>query len=218
MKIIILTLSILFSVQSSLGKERLRSYKFFKKHALSEKPKYKYNQYEGIISGASALLIGNVGYFTTDSKSMKLTYSLVQTIGFLNIGKGVYDYYRPQIYAEQYKLLRSYKSSSKANTVEYFSHGIIKNIALEDKAKRLSVLYTSSLLASQYLINIIGDKLRGDENDQLNNIYYFLAGVNTVAAAYSYFSRSIYEEHYYSITPVVIPSSKIIGLQASFQF
>jgi hypothetical protein len=62
-----------------------------------------------------------------------------------------------------------------------------------DRAKRISLLWSSSLLTMQYALNAFVSK---DVSQDLKDIYLFLGGVNAIVATYSYFHKSDYEEYY----------------------
>jgi hypothetical protein len=61
---------------------------------------------ETIFSGVIAFVIGNVGFYTTKSSVLKLGYSGVQTIGIINVGRGIYDVNSPSMEAELYHFLQ----------------------------------------------------------------------------------------------------------------
>ncbi len=173
--------------------DSLKHYTFLRAESLNDKKKYRYNEFEDIISGAAAFVVGNIGFFSVDSKVLKLGYSGIQTIGIVNIGKGIYDYYRPLVKAQQQSMLKNYQSSDKKSTMEYFSKEILKTLAQEERAKRLSLFYGSTLLTVQYGINVSF----GNTPKSLKNIYYFLGGVNAIVALYTYFFPSKIEEFIY---------------------
>lgn len=100
---------------------------------------------------------------------------------------------------------------------------MIKIFAEEEKAKRIQLLWGSSLLATQYLINATST----ETPEELKDIYKFLAGVNMIVIGYSYFYKQKYEKFYYSKTALIpkpmlfgVPSKKkvIAGLGLSFKF
>ncbi|MCO4753111.1 MAG: hypothetical protein KC478_01445 [Bacteriovoracaceae bacterium] len=183
--------------------------KFLREQALQNQKKFKYNRYESIISGGLAFIVGNIGYYGTDSSTLKVAYSGIQTIGILNVGQGIYDYYRPVFDTELYLALREPKTAPKR---------IIKVFAQEEKAKRLSLLYKSSLLATQYFANAF----LGDTDDSLKDVYTFLGGVNLIVVGYATFYKDKYEEYYYSnyLTPSVfrMKDSFVAGLSYTKSF
>jgi hypothetical protein len=158
----------------------------------NRKSTYLYNPYENIISGVAAFLIGNVGYFTTNSTPLSVAYSGIQTIGIVNVGRGAYEYYRPDFEKNLYDL--SLNSADKKNDPQYLSKDIVRLFAEEARAKRLALLYTSSLLATQYFANA----MIGNQANSLKSIYYFLGSVNLIVVGFSYFHKNAYEEYYYS--------------------
>ncbi len=164
------------------------AYQFLKKKSLESRPTYEFNKYEDIISGSIAFAIGNIGYFTTDSSTLKIAYSGVQTVGIVAVGHGIYDYYYPHFDTRLLELL-----SKKRMTRGELSDGYVSLLGEMERAKRLSLLWSSSLLTAQYALNsFLGDDVPSD----LKDIYLFLGGVNAIVATYSYFSMSDYEEYY----------------------
>lgn len=213
------------SHSSELSSEQLNYYDFFINEYKDEanKKSYKYNRYEDIISGLAAWTIGNIGWFAASSDSLKIAYSVVQTIGLLNVGKGIYNVYRPHTEKEYYNLIKN-QSHNHHDQENYWSEGIMRVVATEKRAKRLSLFYTSSLLAIQYAINVFID----DTPDDIENIFYFLGGVNLIVAGYSYFAIDKYEKYYfqnkeiksYQINPTVFRINNVTtpGLQLSYMF
>lgn len=157
-----------------------------------KKHTYKHNKYENIISGSAAFLIGNVGYFTTNSTPLSVAYSGIQTIGILNVGRGAYDLYRPDFEKDLYEI--SFNYSNTAARPQQLSLDIVKLFAEEARAKRLALLYTSSLLSMQYFANA----MIGNQANSLKSIYYFLGSVNLIVVGFSYFHKNPYEAFYYS--------------------
>lgn len=180
---------------STFSKEKSKSLKFLKSESLKNKKKYRYNQYESVFSGGAAFVLGNIGYYTTESISLKMAYSGIQTIGIFNIGQGIYDYHRPVFDKELYNVAK------KTNHSEQTASGIIKIFAKEERAKRLSLLWKSSLLATQYFSNAYLDNTQ----DDLKEIYKFLGGVNLIVVGYTLFFKNKYEEFVYtSFSPVLL--------------
>lgn len=171
----------------------MESLTFLKNQADIQKKEFRYNQYEDIITGGLGFLVGNIGYHETDSASLKLAYSGIQTIGILNVGQGVYDYYRPLFDKEIYQALTRRKNTASE---------IVRIFAQEERAKRLSLLYKSSLLSAQYFANAY----LGNTEENLKDIYKFLGGVNLIVVGYALFYQDKYEKFYYSnsISPVAI--------------
>lgn len=182
-------LLILFLLTSGLcSAAETSAYKFLKQKSAESRPEYEFNEYEDILSGSIAFLIGNVGYFTTDSSTLKIAYSGVQTVGIVAVGHGIYDYYYPHFETRLLGLL-----SQKKMTRGQLSDGYVSLLGEMDRAKRLSLLWSSSLLTLQYGLNaFFGDDIPNDMKD----IYFFLGGVNAIVATYSYFNKTDYEEYY----------------------
>ena len=164
------------------------AYKFLKKKSYENKPEHKFNEYEDIISGSIAFAIGNIGYFTTQSSTLKIAYSGVQTVGIITVGHGIYDYYYPHFETRLLGLL-----SEKKMTRGKLSNGYVSLLGEMERAKRLSLLWSSSLLTLQYGLNSFLGK---DIPNDLKDIYLFLGGINAIVATYSYFNISDYEDYY----------------------
>ena len=193
--VLVFLLSLPLSGHSKTNKNK--SLRFLSEEVSKSSQKFRYNKYESIISGGAAFLIGNIGYFSTESVTLKLAYSGIQTIGILNIGDGIYDNYSPTFDRELYKVARGTKSPDST------AYGVINILAKEEKAKRISLLWKSSLLATQYFSNAY---LKNDE-ESLKDIYKFLGGVNLIVAGYSYFYQNKYESYIFgensSFSPTV---------------
>lgn len=191
------------------------AYKFLKQKSIENKPEHQFNKYEDITSGSIAFLIGNIGYFTTNSDTLKIAYSGVQTVGIVAVGHGIYDYYYPHFESRLLGLL-----SQKKMTRGQLSDGYVSLLGEMDRAKRLSLLWSSSLLTLQYGLNsFLGEDIPNDMKD----IYLFLGGVNAIVATYSYFNKTDYEEYYLQhreTTPkvgfFVLPNGTGISLTKSF--
>ncbi|MCT4641138.1 MAG: hypothetical protein N4A33_02500 [Bacteriovoracaceae bacterium] len=220
MKTFIILLLSLLSISAYSKKKKASSFEFLKKEALKSNKNYTYNKYENIINGSAAFIIGNAGYYSTDSQTLKLSYSMVQTIGILNIGKGIYDYYRPIQDKELYFLL---KKNKKSMNREKMATDIIEIFAKEERAKRLQLLWSSTFLATQYFINSVS----GDTQKDLKEIYKFLGGINLIVIGYSYFYKSKYESFYYdkrknlSFFPAIFKTSSnktYAGLAMNYTF
>jgi hypothetical protein len=214
MKFLLLIL-ISFSVMATEEKPKgISAYQFLKKKSLESKPVHEFNKYEDIISGSIAFAIGNVGYFTTDSSTLKIAYSGVQTVGIVAVGHGIYDYYYPHFDSRLLELL-----SKKKMTRGELSDGYVGLLGEMQRAKRLSLLWSSSLLTLQYALNSFAGK---DVPSDLKDIYLFLGGVNAIIATYSYFSISDYEEYYLNqqkeakVGLFVMPSGTGVAVTKSF--
>lgn len=184
--------------------------KFLKTEAQKNSKKFRYNKYESIISGSLAFVVGNIGFNQIDSYSLQIAYSGIQTIGILNVGKGIYDINRPVFDKEMYIALKSRKRKN-------LSKEVIRILAEEEKAQRLSLLWKSSLLATQYFANAY----LTDIDESLKDIYIFLGGVNLIVIGYSAFYKQKYEEFYFDkvsfgMTRIEDNNLPIIGY--SFQF
>lgn len=181
-------LLILLTFSSLAFGQKQNAYHFLKQKSLENKPEATFNQYEDIIAGSLAFVIGNVGYFTTDSSTLKIAFSGVQTVGIIGVGHGIYDYYYPHFETRLLKLL-----SKKKMTRGQLADGYVALLGEMDRAKRISLLWSSSLLTMQYALNAFVSK---DVPQDMKDIYLFLGGVNAIVASYSYFYKSDYEEYY----------------------
>ncbi|WP_408098317.1 hypothetical protein ACJVC5_05225 [Peredibacter sp. HCB2-198] len=187
MKIFILFVCFISSL-SFATTEGQSAYKFLKQKSDESKSEIQFNEYEDIISGSIAFAIGNIGYFTTDSSTLKIAYSGVQTVGIIAVGHGIYDYYYPHFETRLLGLL-----SKKKLTRGQLSDGYVSLLGEMERAKRLSLLWSSSLLTMQYGLNAFLGK---DVPQDLKDIYLFLGGVNAIIAVYSYYNVSDYEQYY----------------------
>lgn len=185
MKIFIM---ILFLFCGNVLAQQQNAYKFLKNKSIQNRPEIAFNKYEDIISGSLAFLIGNIGYFTTDSNTLKMAYSGVQTVGIIGVGHGIYDYYYPHFDSRLLQLL-SKKKMSRGELAD----GYVGLLGEMDRAKRISLLWSSSLLTMQYALNAFVSK---DVSQDLKDVYLFLGGVNAIIASYSYFHKSDYEDYY----------------------
>jgi hypothetical protein len=164
------------------------AYEFLKRKSEESRPTIIYNEYEDIISGSIAFVAGNIGYFTTESSTLKIAYSGVQTVGIVAVGHGIYDYYYPHFETRLLGLM-----NRKKMTRGDLSDGYISLLGEMNRAKRLSLLWSSSLLTAQYGLNaFLGKDIPSDMKD----IYFFLGGVNAIVAVYSYLNISDYEEYF----------------------
>lgn len=181
-------LILMLMIQSSLAADGTNAYKFLKRKSQENRPTATFNEYEDIISGSLAFLIGNVGYFTTNSSTLKIAYSGVQTVGIIGVGHGIYDYYYPHFDSRLLELL-----SKKQMTRGELADGYVGLLGEMDRARRISLLWSSSLLTAQYALNaFVSDDIPQDMKD----IYFFLGGVNAIIASYSFFHKSDYEEYF----------------------
>lgn len=232
MKHLLLILLSIFSLSpTALGETKMapekedalnkRAFQFFQSNGERESKvsTFKYNQYESLISGVAAFIFGNVGYLTTSSSSLQLTYSAVQTIGIINIGQGIYQAQAPSMDASLRGILTEEKMKNFSK--EQLAGRLLRVFAQEDRAQRLSIFYSSSFLTLQYAMNATIYKSSG----QLKKIYLFLGGVNAIVAVYSALSKSKYEEAYYGskfdISPFVTmdtPSQPAYGLLVGKRF
>lgn len=179
---------LLLLITSQALASKTTAYKFLKQKSIENKPEATFNKYEDIISGSLAFAIGNIGYFTTQSNTLKIAYSGVQTVGIISVGHGIYDYYYPHFETRLLELL-----SRKKMTRGELADGYVGLLGEMDKAKRISLLWSSSLLTMQYGLNAF---LSQDVSQDMKDIYLFLGGVNAIIATYSYFYKSDYEEYY----------------------
>ncbi len=164
---------------------------FFKDKNKGQSKKYRFNKYENLISGTAAFLIGNVGYIASDSSVLKITYSGVQTIGIINIGRAIYKIHSPSI-EKRFESLVTNKSVKSYSKDEVGNH-LIEIYAKEERAKRLSLFYSSAILSLQYMFN----SFVYDSPGQLENTYIFLGGVNAVIAVYNGLYKGDYEKYYF---------------------
>lgn len=192
MKKLLLLVLLTMTTIAPAQENKQSAYIFLKKKSEENKPEIRFNKYEDIISGSAAFLIGNIGYFTTDSSTLKLAYSGVQTVGIIAVGHGIYDYYYPHFESSLLSLL-----SKKQMTRGELADGYVSLLGEMERAKRLSILWSSSLLTFQYALNAFaGDNIPTD----LKDIYLFLGGVNALVAIYSYYNISDYEQFYHKQT------------------
>jgi hypothetical protein len=179
---------LIFLVLSTTAFGQADPYKFLKARADQTRPQVSFNQYEDIISGGAAFVIGNIGYFTTDSTTLQIAYSGVQTVGVIGIGHGIYDYYYPHFETRMLTMLNKNKLTRKQMAADY-----VALLGEMQRAKRLSILWSSSLLTAQYALNAFVSK---DVSQDLKDIYLFLGGVNAIVAIYSYMNVTDYEKFY----------------------
>lgn len=164
---------------------------FFANEAKLKELKYTFNPFETALSGTFAVIIGNVGFYTTKSSILKIGYSSIQTIGVINVSKGIYNVNSPNMEEELSHLL----ATTKNNTIskEILSQKLIEIYAKEDRAKRIALFYGASLISSQYFLNAF----IGNTQKELKNIYLFMGGINLLIAGYSLNSKSSYEKKYF---------------------
>lgn len=164
---------------------------FFVKSSQQQQKKYLFNEYEHLISGLSAFLIGNIGYLSTKSIPLKIAYSGIQTIGIINIGSGVYQRNSPNLKKSFKTLLTTNKITKYSKPV--LAKNLIKIFAIEERAKRLSMFYSTGFLSLQYLLNATVY----DSPGRIKNIYIFFSGINAIIATYSAIYKSDYESQYF---------------------
>lgn len=191
---------------------------FFLTEAKLKEKVYRFNPYETIFSGAIAFVIGNAGFYTTKSNVLKLGYSGVQTIGIINVGRGIYEVNSPSTEGELYKFLS--KDQKPEISKEALSAKLIHIFAQEERAKRMALFYGSSLLSVQYFVN----SFVGNTQPELKKIYLFLGGVNVIIATYAATMKGNYEKKIYgdsfNIDPVFVVNDKetTAGLVLSYSF
>ncbi len=208
-----------FARRPSLSKKKVdKSIEFFMEEARKERSTFYFNEYEHMISGLAAFAIGNIGYLATDSAVLKLAYSGIQTIGIVNLGRGVYQRNSPSIKNSFSKMLTNKKL--KGYTKPRLARELIKILAQEERAKRLSLFYSTSFLTLQYLMNAT----IYDSPARVKNIYIFLAGINAIVAGYSSFYKSNYEKFYFGdsidLNPFIVslPDQTNFGLTLTINF
>lgn len=218
-KTVITLLSLMsFFTYSAKGTKKQGDIQFFVKQSQKKGQGYSFNEYENLISGLAAFSIGNVGYLVSDSASLKLAYSGIQTIGIINIGKGVYLMNSSNVEESLAQLMtnKRVKGYSKSK----LSSELIKIYAKDERAKRLSIFYSSSFLTFQYLLNATVY----DSPKKVENIYIFLAGINAMIAGYTGLFKTDYEKHYYGdsldIQPFAFQRDNAFnaGLSLSYSF
>jgi hypothetical protein len=179
---------------------------FFLNEAKLKEKVYRFNPYETIFSGVIAFVIGNVGFYTTKSSVLKLGYSGVQTIGIINVGRGIYDVNSPSTEGELYRFLTN--DTNTGVSKEALSIKLIHVFAQEERAKRMALFYGSSFLTVQYLMN----SFVGKTQPELKKIYLFMGGVNFIIATYSGINKSNYEKKVYgnefNIQPIFSATDK----------
>lgn len=191
LSILLFNLSV-FAESKKLKKKRIDPrIEFFLKSTKNQENKYSFNQYEHIISGVGAFVIGNLGYLLTDSTPLKIAYSGIQTIGIINIGQGVYQRNSPDMKKSFYKLLTTKKVRTYSKPL--LAKNLIKIFAMEERAKRLSLFFSTGFLSFQYLLNATVY----DSPDRVKNIYIFFSGINAIVATYSALYKSDYESQYF---------------------
>lgn len=222
MRIIILSLLIVVFSSDSFAKveknNKKSSIDFFKEKNKKNKSDFRFNRYENLISGITAFTIGNLGYITSNSEVLKLTYSGIQTIGLINIGRSIYKMHSPSINKrfEKFVTDESVKNYSRQDV----ANELVDIYGREDRAKRLSLFYSSSILAAQYFLNT----LVYETPEALESTYLFLGGVNTIVAIYSALYKSDYEKHLFGedfdLNPFFFGNTKenLVGLNLSMRF
>jgi hypothetical protein len=205
-------LLLLFFTSQVLASETVKPFKYLREEVKTAEKEYQFNEYEAIIGGGLAFLVGNIGFYTTNSETLKLAYGGIQTVGIISVGQGVYDYYRPNTDQEMLNLLQQKKMTRSS-----LADGFITILGQEERAQRLALLYGSSLLVVQYAANAY----LSDTPKDIKDIYLFLGGVNLIVAGHSYLNRGKYERYFdlkeqVTFRPMLAPD--LAGLRASFSF
>lgn len=214
MKLLII---LLISALPLMAKEA-SSLDFFLNKSKHQEKKYVFNEYENIISGSAAFIIGNIGYLTSEGSVLKLTYTAIQTIGIINIGEGIYKANKPSVKSGFYHLLSNEKN--KTISKDKIADSIMQTFAAEERAKRLSLFYSSALLSFQYFLNAT----IYDSPGNLKNIYIFLGGVNAIIASYSALYKKENETFYYGNNLDIYPfalklkEQDLFGLNLAMSF
>ncbi len=186
-RLLILSLFLSPILASDKAKEKSAISFFIEKNKQAKK-EYQFNRYENLISGAAAFLIGNVGYMASDSEVLKISYSGIQTIGLVNIGRAIYKIHSPSINKRFEKFVTDKKVDNYSRLD--VANELIDIYAREDRAKRLSLFYSSAILSFQYYLNA----LVFDTPASLESSYLFLGGVNTIVAIYSALYKTDFEK------------------------
>ena len=208
---------LLFSITANASQPETAS-DFFLKEAKFKQKVYRFNPYETIFSGVIAFVIGNVGFYTSNSSILKLGYSGIQTIGIINVGHGVYDVNSPSMEGELHNILS--KDKKPEISKEFLSLKLIHIFAQEERAKRMALFYGSSLLTVQYFTN----SFVGKTPIELKKVYLFMGGVNLIIATYSGLYKGAYEKKIYgnefNIQPVFTATEKeaIGGAMLTYSF
>lgn len=169
------------------------SYDFIQKEA-KPKTSYQFNPYEDLIASTIALAIGTVGYYSCKDSVVKLAYSGIESLAIVNMGKAVYNHYKPNLENDIYVLTKDLeKANSRLNPNEMISERLLAYMAKEQRAKRYALLAGSTLLTAQYFSNAF----IGHPQKDLKRIYTFMGVVNTIIMSYSFLFRSKYEHFYY---------------------
>ncbi|GEM_PF-6512202 len=202
--LIFLSLLLFISCVESWAKEvsskKKSSVNFYLAQREKTEKKYQYNAYENLISGGAAFLIGNVGYIVSeDSAVLQLAYAGVQTIGIINVGQGIYALTSPNVDASFYNMITNEKVT--AYTKEEIANNLLLVSAREARAKRLSLFYSSTLLAIQYFLNATVY----DSNGKIKNIYIFLGGINSIVSVYTAFYKSDSEKYLFGKNLDLVP-------------
>ena len=222
MRIIILSMLMTmlpaYSMASKTKETKKSSIDFFKEKNKKIKSEFRFNRYENLISGLTAFTIGNIGYITSNSEVLKLTYSGIQTIGLINIGRSIYKMHSPSINKrfEKFVTDENVNSYSRKDVADE----LVDIYGREDRAERLSLFYSSSILAAQYFLNT----LVYETPEALESTYLFLGGVNTIVAIYSALYKSDYEKHLFGddldLNPFFFGNSEqqLLGLNMTYRF
>lgn len=188
-----LLLSILLFISFSSDLVLAKRDVFLKEKAREGEHSFTFNQYEKVIGGGVAFLVGIIGNYTTESKVLKYAYSGVQTIGIVSGGQGLYDILKPNEDRMILNVMSKARRVKKESLSKFVRYRYLRFKAQKDYAFRNSLMATSSFLALQYLSSAALDK---DTPSSLKNIYYFLGGVNIIIALNSYFYPTDYEKEF----------------------
>ncbi len=89
---------------------------------------------------------------------------------------GIYDYYYPHFETRLLELLNK-KQMSRGE----LANGYLALLGEMDQARRVSVLWSSSLLTMQYALKAFVSQ---DISQDMKDIYLFLGGVNAIIATF----------------------------------
>lgn len=173
------------------------SYSSFLLQTRKEEKGSSFSPKEQIISGLTSFILGNIGYFSTDSKILKLGLSGVQTIGVINVGKGIHDSFISSWDHQYESLTRSFEALGEKvegeKAREILSYHFVKSQAESERARRLAIFYASGLLGVQYFSNAFFDRSPG----KLKDIFIFLGSINLGIMAYTHFFHGRYETFHF---------------------
>ncbi|HLE09703.1 MAG: hypothetical protein A2504_02155 [Bdellovibrionales bacterium RIFOXYD12_FULL_39_22] len=202
--------------QANASDSNSRAILFYENQYQNSKRPFKYNQYENIISGGMAFLVGNFGYIYSESSFTKISYAAIQTIGIINVGRGIYKLTSPDVDASFYKLLTddNVDNYSKSSIAQH----LLEISAKEARARRLYIFYSTSLLATQYFINALIYK----STEKVKNTYLFLGGINVIIAGYAAINKNNSEEYFFGsqldLAPFAYSGNDDSGAGAMFSY